>query len=69
MHSAEPDQGFGAEPGAAAYRAQALKALRWQEELGRDATYVCVMNLFPLEGDAQATVKSETWPRFLMPDS
>lgn len=59
MHSAEPDQGFGAKPGAAAYRAQALKALSWQEELGRDATYAHVMNLFAVEGDAQATVHSE----------
>lgn len=55
MHSAEPDQGFGAKPGAAAYRAQALKASSWQEELGRGATDAHAMSLFALGGDAQAT--------------
>lgn len=55
LHSAEPDQGFGAKPGAAAYRAQALKAWSWQEELGRGATDAHAMSLFALGGDAQAT--------------
>lgn len=58
-HSAESDQGLGVKPGAAAYRAQALKESSWQEELGRDATSAHAMSLFLLEGDAQATVQSE----------